>query len=167
MAPGHIARCTRAGDGDISVASLRVARKPLAHRSPVAGAAAERHRAHETHGQDLAFGHLFGSLTRRRRGLGEQRDLAALVIIARQRDHVLVHECPTTIARRRGSQTLQVGVALAMERRIAEGLLGDPCALEEQPDLLGIGHADTAVQLHRLAGDEFERLAGLALGETR
>jgi hypothetical protein len=50
----------------------------------------------------------------------------------------------------RRSVTRKRGVALAMEGGVAEDLLLTTGALEKEPDLLGVGHADAAVQLHGL-----------------
>src|SRR3990167_7857177 len=63
------------------------------------------------------------------------------------------------------SETQHASVAVAMVARPAEQLLGHPGALEVEARVVNVGHADAAVHLDHLVGDEVGEVAGLGLGE--
>ena len=48
---------------------------------------------------------------------------------------------------------------------VAERVLGNPGPLDEETDLVLVGHADTAVHLNRLVAGQLHRLAGFGLGQ--
>src|SRR5713101_4948621 len=74
---------------------------------------------------------------------------------------------PSGRARRRfTSVPAQIGIATALEGCIAEARLRNPSALKEEPDLVFVGHAYTAMHLHAFVADEKERVAGLGLGKA-
>src|SRR5262245_55857446 len=54
----------------------------------------------------------------------------------------------------RGSVALQSREAIAMEGRVSERQLRHPRPLHEQADVVLVGHADAAVHLERLVGEE-------------
>src|SRR5580658_1389985 len=59
------------------------------------------------------------------------------------------------------------GVAVAVEGGVAEARLRDPRALQEEADLVLVGHADAAMHLDAFVADEKKRVAGLGLGDAR
>jgi len=54
-------------------------------------------------------------------------------------------------------------VAVAVEGLVAEGRLGGAGALQVEAGVVGVGHADAAVHLHHLVGDEVQGVADLGL----
>ena len=65
---------------------------------------------------------------------------------------------------RSGSILLQPGVAVPVKAGVAEGDFGNAGALEEEPVFMLIGHADAAMHLDGLVGDQVKDRVGVRLG---
>src|SRR2546425_2349276 len=73
----------------------------------------------------------------------------------------------TPATRRRRSVPVEPGHAVAVPGGVTAGELRRARALQEETDVVLVGHADAAVHLHALVADQQERIRAARLGEAR